>query len=402
MKTTLSGTYHKWDYLGNTREYGDVHLTFGEAIEYILPVRYNALTGRGEQRVIHEGHGKTLRKAMREGTYTPTQLSAGLRPNHRSGLKVDVKNGTFTLEVDSEDPIPQTDGGHRYHAIECEVKETRKAIEACQDDAMRKELEGILTSLLALPLGFRIYFDGDLKSDFIALQSGRSVDPAHLYSLKIQQKVLSAPEFKISFEVCRHLNKHTRSPFHNLLRFDSASAANALVRQMPISTLSAKGSSDLSTSTIGLARIALARKSDIKPEALSDFVVASYEAIHKGHFSALEEGKVLTPPRFSGTKGSATMLVGVGLCLAYRCLSRENHAITDDDLELVVECVKALLDRPVEGNLSGQVKRQLMGTYAEAFLDDLDEEKHDGLPIGLLEVLSPSAFNAASLPKKKK
>lgn len=402
MKATLSGMYHKWDYLGQTREYGDIHLSFGEAIEYITPVRYNALTGRGEQRAIHEGHARSIRNAMRDGTYTPTQMSAGLRQSHRTGLTIDHEQGSFTLSVDSEDPIPQTDGGHRYAAIEAEVKETRKAIAAAKTEEEKVGLEEILQSLLSITVGFRIYFDGDLKSDFLNLQSGRTVDSAHIYSLKIQQKVLSAPEFKLSFEICRYLNKSAQSPFHGLLRFDSLQTSSALVRQMPISSLSAKGSSDLSTSTIGLAKVAIASGVECKPEQLADFVTVAFTTLKDKLFHSLEEGKVLTPPRHSGTKGSATMLVGVGLCLAYRCLSRGSAEILPDNLDLLVQSVKKTLDVPIEGNLSSPGKREMMGRFAEEFLSDLDGGHHDGLPVGLLKATSPSAFNAAALPKASK
>ena len=62
------------------------------------------------------------------------------------------------------------------------------------------------------------------------------------------------------------------------------------------------------------------------------------------------------------------------------------------------------LDEAVNGGFSGPLKRQLMGKFARAFFTaaGFDGDRHDGLPLSLLKVLSASTFAAAPLPKEPK
>jgi len=400
MVGNINGKFHVWNLLGNSRSYADIHLPYAEAAQYVMPVRYNASSGKGEQRALFDAHVKKLKSEMLNGNFTPTQLSAGLHERHKSKLVLDQTNRTFTLEVDSDDPLAQTDGGHRYGAIELILKEYRERLKKTEGDEEKAQIQADINSILALEIGIRVFFDGNLKTDFINLQSGRPVDPAHMLALKIQQRLLSEPEYKLGFEVCRQLNKTKGSPFEGIIRLDSRIAANSLLKQMPFNSLMALSSSDLSTSILGLARVAHTFGSNA--EFITDCVLKATEAVTTMAPSLCEEGKVLTPPRSGGTKGSATMLIGLGVCLAYRVLSQGRTEVTQDDLTRLAASAQVTLDMLVAGNFSGGMKRTLMGAFARNYLADLTGETHDGLPKGLLRILSASAFGAQSLPKEPK
>lgn len=399
---TLTGEVHTWEAFGHRRTFGVVTLPFERAKALIKPQRYNALTGKGEQRSIFDSHMKKLRSAIESGDYTPTPVSANLSKKHQDHLK--VRDGFFTLKVNDREPLLLTDGGHRFEALSSHATSLSEALENKDlSEADKKTLKAQLDSILNAPITVTLYFDGDAKRDFVNLQAGRPVDAAHMFSLKVQQKVLSDPEFKLAFDTATILGKSDKSPFKNLIRFDSRGDA-----PLPISTLCGKGASDLATSLIGLAKVGLAAEKTLSAEDLAFAVCATFEAIksydeaHETEIAILENGKVLTPIGNGGKKGQATMLIGVATCLAYRLSLSGKTKPDKGDLEKLVAAVKATLDQEVNGNLSGPVKRKLIGNFAKNFFADVQTDKHQKIPVGLISTLSASTFGVEPLPKSKR
>src|SRR5262249_18700252 len=177
MIQTLVGTVKTWKLFEHTRQFAEVTLPYTEANELFMPVRYNGLTGMGEQRVILPAHLRKLKKAMEAGQYTPTPASAGLRNKHREAVRYEKHSDgtvTFRLEVDSNDPLPLTDGGHRMEAIRRIIKETEEKLALAKDDCEKAKLQAQRDEARNLPVTVTIYLDGEPQRDFINLQAGRN------------------------------------------------------------------------------------------------------------------------------------------------------------------------------------------------------------------------------------
>jgi hypothetical protein len=138
----LTGTVHTWRMCGNVRRFAAVRLTFEEADAVVRSECYDASTGKGEQRALDEAHVRKLRQAMEAGNYTPTPGSLGLREDHRKAVVYDRtadNSVTFRLEVNSDNPLPLTDGGHRLEAIRRIVQALREKL-AHETDEMKRFL----------------------------------------------------------------------------------------------------------------------------------------------------------------------------------------------------------------------------------------------------------------------
>lgn len=383
----FTGYVATWCVCDHTRKYGTVTVPFEVANEFIVATPYTALTGRGEQRGIVESHCKKIEKEMTEGTYTPTGVSAGMRKKHHPNLKIEP-DGMFVLIVDTNDPLAQTDGGHRYEALGRMLKKfTQKAADMTDPEEKAKFTRWV-EQIKKTDVTITIYFDGNPQQDFINLQAGRTPDAAHMLSLKMRSD--ADPVMKLAFDTACVLHQ-TQGGFQNQIRFDSRGTL-----PLPISTLCSKGSSDIGTSLIGLARIAL-NKGGVKQDTLAGYCNLVYNILDGKAKELLEYGKLLTPMAKEGTKGSSTMLIGISTCLAYRVLLAGKTV--EESLELLVKAAKATLDNNVKGNLSGPAKRQYLGAFARKYLGDLSVEMHDGLPKDLVTILSCSTFSAIPLPK---
>lgn len=340
-------------------------------------------------------------KEMETGNYTPTNVSASLEKRHRDQLKFDENVKTFELAVDPKDPLPHTDGNHRFEALFRIAKKLKANIEKAEG-AEKEKLERWLKQVYELPVTVTVYFDGSPVRDFVNLQAGRTVDASHMQSLSLMAGLVKDPVAKSAHETAKLLHKDDNSPFKNSIKFDSRGCL-----PLPISTLTARGASDAGTSLIGLAKLGQAFKK--KEEFLAGAVVAAYEALKKVEDEAtpnahrvLAPDKLLTPLANHGTKGSSTMLVGIGLCLAYRLIALKKDVADEADLIALIVAAHDTLDKEVAGNLSGQVKRGHLGDFAKVFFADLadaDAPKHKGIPVELLKTLSCSAFAVEPMPK---
>jgi hypothetical protein len=396
MVGKLTGNFTRWTLCDKNRLYGTIqNLPYCEARMYIKAVRFNGQTGTGQQRDIVDTHVRRLKKEMAAGNFTPTNVSAACSNKHQKALVLN-DGGTFVLEVSSDAPLLHTDGGHRFEALNRLIKELEEKSQKAEGEE-KERLSRWLEQARNVPVTVTVYFDGDPAWDFIRLQQGRAVDTTHLLSLKVYQKVLGDPAVQTGFQVAKLLHKQEGSPIHHQVRFDSRGDL-----PLPVSTVCSKGASDIGTSLVGLARVGLMGEKVKEPDWLAGVVTAAFKALQKDAPSLLADSKVLTPLSEGGTKGSTTMLIGLGVVLAYRLSVLGREAPTEDDLSHLVESAEFALDDTVCGNFSGPTKRRLLGVFAKDFLADLPGEKHEGLPVGLLRTLSPSAFGVGPLPKEKK
>ena len=358
MIVRITGQVHSWDINGFSRRFAQFVLPFSEASQLFEPQQYNALKGTGQQRAIKKAHAKKLSKEIFGGNYTPTPIAAGISNKHLAALKIDDVKQSFTFDASSEQPLLLTDGDHRFAALRLIQK----------NNSDKPEL---LKAIDQLPIAITLYLNGDNQQDFVNLQRGASVDATHMLSLAIQQGKQDE-HFERSFEVAKILNKVTGSPFYGQVRFDSAGVA-----PLPFSTLCAKGKSDIGTSLLGLSMVG----SDKKPTTLADLVINIHKMLKNEAPELTEKGKPLASVATGGTKGSATMLIGLAVCAEY----------DTSRLDLLVESAKKTLDFQVKGNFSGPAKRNFLGAFAREFFGG-------EIPKGLIETLSESTFGTGETP----
>jgi len=380
MIEKLQAPIYTWELNGHSRRFAQVVTTYAIAKELYQARRYNALTGKGEQRQNMEPHARKLAVAMWDGVYTPTPISVGLSKKHRESLVFSKDNRSFTLEVNSEDPLPLTDGDHRLAGIHKLYKEAKENLKRSKTDEDKKKYDAAVKAIESLPISATLHIDGDTQWDFVNLQQGRPVDRAHMLSLNIQQKRYDDPSYKLAFETAKTLAKDEESPYFGQIRFDSRGIA-----PLPLSTLVAKGSSDIGTSLLGLARVG----ETLKAEDLASAITTVYKALKKSAPAVLESGKPLTTIANGGTKGSATMLIGVATCYVF--------AGRPKDLTPLIEAAQEL-NEDLAGNFSGPTKRAYLRKFAQAYFKKKDN-LHEGIPTELVEKLSASTFAITRLPQ---
>jgi hypothetical protein len=379
--TKLSGTFKTWKFPGTDgRIYADVYLPYHKFRHLFKVNRYCAVTGSGEQRVQQKPHVRKINREMAAGRYTPTQLSANLSQDQIEKLILDHANARFELEVSPTNPLSLTDGGHRREAIETELGRLQSQLEKASAPEERASLQRSIDELLANPMDVRIYFDGNSKTDFVALQAGKAVDHAHILSLRIQQNDLG-DDYSMAFAIAKKLESSVGF-FEKSIRFDSATVEESV----SINTLCAK-SSDFATSLLGLVKVGKVFRADISPAQLADFVLAATNEVSRKAPELTEQGKLLAPLAYSGTKGAMCLYVGLGVVLAFRVLAAGRKSADSTDLTRLVKAVRETMADSVNGNLSGPRKRTLIGEFASEFLADSPD-----LFGRLVAVFSPACF----------
>lgn len=379
----LKAEVQTWDVSedgSGARRFATLTVPFGTARVVFKPEIYNAQSGKGEQRQAIDNHVRGIERDMKNGEFTPTAVSVGFRDRHRKACTFTKKH--FSITVAKGDCLPLTDGHQRFTAL----------------GRLAEKAEGKhLAKILATPISVTLHIDGDPQRDFINAQKGKPVDAAHMLSLKIQQKLVGEKEYpatKLAFEAAKILGQSPDSPWNKFIRLDTRTHA-----PISINSLCAKGSSDLSSSLVGLARVGLA--AGIKdPKQLAFMVVSAFNAIKTHAPQLLEVGKLLTPPP-EGGKGSATLLLGVATCLAYYLHTKKAGLPNDGDLERLATAAAVVFDKAVAGNLSGPLKRQLMKDFAAEFFSGF-ADLYQGVPLALIQLLSASSFGCSSPPKPAK
>lgn len=394
MKVTLTGAVKTWKLNGHTRKFAMVTVPYHEARELFCAMTFDAVCNQGEQRELCSAHVRKLKKAMESGEYTPTPASVGLRKEHRKKLTIQPRTDgseEFTLEVDGAHPLPLTDASHRLAAIGLLLEEFEKNRDKVKTPEKKEEFQKRVEEVLALPITCTVYLDGETRRDFVNLQAGRNVDPSHLFSLKVQQKPCEDSAAAVAFAIAKVLKKQDESPFENQIRFDSRGSL-----PLPITTLCSQGPSDAATSLLGLAKVGEGRFDTAR---LAGFVTTTYRALQLQAPELLEYGKVLTPIGNDGTKGSATMLIGLAVCLTHRIGAHSQSCCEEEIVADLVRTAKETLNESVNGGFSGQQKRAWMRGFAAQFFAEDVGPKHAGLPVALLQTLSASAFGVPKLPK---
>lgn len=380
MSNTIEivGKVKTWALGGPPRQYFDTDIPFGVFRKVTKPDQFSASSGRGEQRKTDKAYSTKLKNEMRDGNYTPAPTAAGLRPRHRKGLT--VSGELATLKINEGDPLPLLDGQQRSAALEALLSEATQAGD-----------EQKIKNVLDAPITVRCYLDGDTQADFVNLNVGKPVDPTLMFSLRMRTgKVADKLKDSVTtaIEAARLLHGNSLSPYYNAIRFDDRSLA-----PIPVMTICARGPSDQGTSLVGVAK---ASGRDAKGVAF--LLAAVFKSLTEYAPELLEPGRFLTPPLPDGTRGSATMLAGLATCLGYSVASRGEELPSDEDLRKLAAAARETLSGPVDGNLSGPRKRQLLGEFAGSFFSGSDEPKECGVPSGLLKAISKSAFGIRNAP----
>lgn len=378
MKKTLNLELRLWKLCGNVRQYVQFNIPFSEAKEYFVSKPFNALTGEGSQRVNFDSQIKLLKKAMENGSYTPETFHVSAYPD-----SFVINNSDVQLNLDSDNPIELINGDHRMSVL----KQLRTKFE---EDADRLE------EIDSLPIPVIVYLDGDPKKDFVNLQLGRAVDSAHMFSMQVQEKLFDPSKQELAefaLELAKELDASKDSPFYHQIKFDSRRLSG-----LPIASLCQKGSSDIATSFIGLSKVALQFNKDV--EWCKNLFIQVMDALKNANIDAIkDDGFFCFPPE--GTKGSATMLISLVVLAAYNCLSQNINEISDDELNKIVEAVKAHGNDKVNGNFSSPVKRSIVKNITSHIFSN-NAELHEGVPVGLVKTLSTSTFGISKLPKAPK
>jgi hypothetical protein len=381
----IEGDVHTWGVGDHSRRFLQGVLPFADADRAFRAELYNAVEGKGEQRPEIVAHVRKLTKDVAGGEFTPTPVAVGVRKKQAKLVKYEF--GRAYLEVSPADPLPLTDGQQRFGALRALADVARKAGQA-----------ELLRQIAALPIQYTLHIDGDTKADFIRLQAGRPVEAAHLQSMKVQQGLVAgkdAEAMTLAYQVARELHTVVASPFYKFVKFDARGTALPL----PVTTLCARGASDLGVSLVGLAKVGAAM-GVTDPKVLAGYVVAVWKALQRAP-GLVGQGMPLCPPP-EGNKGGATMIIGLAVCLAYRLKNDGRTQPDADDLDRLQEVALEELLLPVAGSFSAADKRRLLKEFAASYLGGCTGERHQGLVAELQRILTPSSFGNQAFPKPAK
>lgn len=380
---TIEGDVQTWGVGEHSRRFLNVTLPFATAVQALRPELYDAVKGKGEQRPEIKAHVKHLERQVAGGTFTPTPAAANLRRSHLKRLRFEF--GRAYLDVDPAEPLALTDAQQRFAAIRSLIQ----AAAAAGDAEMVRQLN-------ELPIPVVIHLDGQPQVDFINLQAGKPVEASHLLSLRVQQKMLPGKDMDavtLAQQVAKALNADPASPFHKFVKFDARGCG-----PLPVTTLCARSASELGSSLVGLAKVGLAMGvKDAK--ALAGYVVAAWKAVSQAP-GLVGEGFPLCPPP-DGTRGGATLVVGLGIALAYRLKAEGRTAPEPEDLDALLEAALGAFMTPLNGSLNASEKRGMLRAFAAELLGACGP-LHGGVPSELQRLLAPSAYGNPPLPKAAK
>jgi hypothetical protein len=361
------------------REWISVNVPFAQAREVFKPEQFSADSGVGEQRGLVEGNVKVIRLAVENKDFTPCAVGVGLRPEHQQFVLRSADGKQITLNLPQGTTLPVLDGGHRLEVFERLLSEGKQEV-------------------LGWDVPVLVHLNGDPKRDFLNLQKGRPVDKAHMQSLQVQTNLLPekyAASISLAYKLAKALASHKDSPFYNQLRFDTRGASG-----IPVSSFTSKNASDLATSLVGAAKIIqLAQKDE---SWYVNVLLEAFKAIKAFAPETTDLGKMLCPPP-SGTKGSATMIIGVANMYAYRLMLTQKEASDKMELAVLLKAVKQTMAQSVRGTFSGPVKRKTMQDFTDKLFADAVKvaDTCQGVPAALVTLLSVSTFNLPKQAKKK-
>lgn len=389
----VSGPIHTWRFKTHSRLYSTVTLPFKDAVSLMRVNAFNGLSNKGEQRVQSQTHVNALAAAVSSGEFTPTPWSCNVPPHLQDRLNMGPD--TFSLELGEDEFLSQTDGGGRRRALEKLLKDAETALakesaKPVPDKDVVASCELIIEDIRDLPVTVTIFLDGEPPKDFLNLQKGRPVDKATIFCMESATDAFDDPAYNSAVEIARILHSDKSSPFVANIRLDSLSKC-----PLPISTLCAKGSSDLSTSLIGLAIIG--EYLGLDNRKLAACVTRIFTTIEKRYPDLLQSPSPIAPLSNSGTKAASTMWCGLGILLA---LKAGHESLDLHSQELSEVCYEVLGHVRIDGNFNAGMKRAWMGELATAYFKDWAERLHQGVPLVLAQQLSPTAYKVGPLRKE--
>lgn len=399
MAIPLSGPVRRWKFLEHTRLFSELTLPFADIVNLVEPVPFDARTGRGSQRQQFSSHVSSLRREINTGAFTPTTWSANVPPELQKSVQLSSDGTAFTLNLKDGQSLLLTDAGHRRAALLTLHEEWVDSLGKAKTFAERARAEQAVADIEALPITVLLYLNGDPQSDFLNLQKGRSVDKTTVLTMSIERGEFDDPAYPLAKSVADLLHKDRQSPFFGLIQFDSTKPVKDPVR---FSTLFARGSSDQGYSLVGLAKVGSYFGMDGK--RLANAVVQTFQALKtraakESTFECLRHGFPLAPPEAGGKCGSCTMLLGLGVCVAFHMGLLGQSIPGHDILGRAVDAARRTLSEPVRGNFGGPLKRKWLGDFAMDFFRDISGEVHEGLPLLLCQILSAGTFGRVALPR---
>jgi hypothetical protein len=385
-KTGLTAKRHTFDYDGSgkkARNFIMMLSTYGKVRTMTKAFIFDVNTLKGEQRVHVEKRVRKLRKAIQDGTFTPTTFYANVTDDH---VITNGDKNEITIDASEEKPLALIDAYQRMGALE----------------SLRKESEKVSKLVDNLPVPLIIYTDPDKRQEnFLNINNVLPVSAPQMMSLKvlsgnIDPKLL--PLFEVGRDVAIALNNDVNSPLSRSIKFDSASKS-------PISLRFLLSDDNLAFSLVGTAKIL-----EKWGKGVDDYVsllTEIYQAVKDELPELLTSEKLLSPPP-TGPNGSAAMWIMVANIAAYRLHLLGRDSLTDNDQTIILEAISDVFDRNTEDGYATKRKKDLSGEFASAIFRDITEDDaseigtHDGLPIALILLLGNSTFNCEKLPVERK
>ena len=378
---TISGHVYDSAILGNKgQRYMNVTLPFRDIKDIVTIEQYNASTGRGVQRGALNAHQNKLAKAMENNSYTPAPFTAMLRSSAAKSLVVDNKGFANIEFIRGKDSLVSLDGSQRNGSLQ-------KLLDSSEDETAKE-------SVLNMPIPLIVLLDGSAKEHFLNANSGKAIDTLQTMVMKakghIGQKKGMGDVMAEAVNMASLMNKDKNSPFYNLIRMDVQS--NQAIKA---TTLMSTGSSDIGTSLVGLAKITA--KSKVEREVACGYVTSIFDAFSAAHPTLIEHDRPLAAPNV-GSKGAATMWIGLGNLLAYAAYTAEE--CTDEMVGLLVSCAyDQFKGEKIQGSFTSAYKREKSGAIAKEFFAGSEEDNHEGVPLGLVTLLSASTFGLSKYKK---
>lgn len=395
----LTGTAHPFAFAPHSRFFSYQVMPFSEICDLMMVRPFDAGKLTGEQRVQSVAHCRKLLESFTSGQHTPTPMTASvpleIQPRVRKTQQPDG-SWHFSLELEKGERLAHTDGGHRRRTLEDYLAYLEGVIEKEQgrptpDQEVITRAEVLMEDIAALQFPVLIYLDGNPQEHFLDLQRGKSVDRTTLLVMETASDHFDDPAYKTAIAIAQALHRDRKcEPFFGQIRFDSA--GNAAIK---LATLMARGSSDLSTSLIGLAKVG--EFLNTPPQKLAAGITRVFECVNKRYSGLLERGRVLTTIANNGTMAASTMWVGLGILVAY---AASQSSLDDAAKELAEVCYETLSEVQISGSFSSADKRIFMGRLAQRFFSAMALDRlHEGVPVDLVRTLSATAFRVSKLKK---
>lgn len=393
---TVKGPVYTWQFARHSRLYSTITLPFQEATELMRVNAFDGLQNKGEQRVQTAAHVNAIAGAVEDGVFTPTPWSCNVPDELQNRLV--MSDGCFELQLQPNEFLSQTDGGGRRRALlslfnSAQSRLLKEKHKPSPDLDVIASCSLVLEDIQAMPVTVTIYLDGDPAKDFLNLQKGRPVDKTTIFAMENAVKVFDDPAYQMAVDVAKLLHKDKASPFFGNVRFDSISKCS-----LPISTLCAKGASDLSTSLIGLAIIG--DYLGLGAQKLAACITRTFASVEKRYPDLLQNPSPLTPLSNSGTKAASCMWVGIGTLLALKA----GHGSLDANAQELSECCYEVFQHvEINGAFTSSMKRVFMGDLAKAYFRGVENVTlHEDVPLLLCQYLSATAYNTKPLKKEQR